>query len=94
MVVHGCYYDFDSGFNFGIDGARLLSQEQAQGQTGLLNLAANPGKLALVSKPNKDADYVRLASIYLPALIVERYPVLLKHRLSVFRNWEIASNLK
>jgi hypothetical protein len=69
------------GSVFVIAGAKDLSQQQAYGRERLLNLAANP---------RADIDYYGLSAIYpRPKVIVERYPVLVKHRLSVFRDREI-----
>jgi hypothetical protein len=66
------------------DGAKDLSRLQAWGRTSLLNLAANP---------RADIDYPGLSVIYSkPDVIVERYPVLVKHRLSVFRDRDISSD--
>jgi hypothetical protein len=69
------------GSIFAIDGAKVLSQQQAYGRERLLNLAANP---------QADIDYHGLSALYpRPKTIVERYPILVKHRLSVFRDREI-----
>jgi hypothetical protein len=65
---------------FAIVGARNLSQQQAYGRDHLLDLAAHP---------HADIDYQGLIAIYpRPNVVVERYPILVKHRLSVFRNRE------
>ncbi len=62
------------------DGAKALSQIQTIGRKSLLNLATNPAS---------ETDYRGLRFIYpRPTVVVERYPVLVKHRLSVFRNQE------
>jgi hypothetical protein len=61
-----------------VDGARDFSRLRASGRTGLLNLAANPGA---------DIDLNSLSLLYpRPEVIRERYPILMKHRLSVFRD--------
>ena len=65
------------GSMFAMVGARNLSQQQAYGRMRLLELAMNPAA---------GADYNGLLLIYpRPNVIVERYPVLLEHRLSLFR---------
>jgi hypothetical protein len=61
-----------------ISGAKDLSQLQAYGRQRLLNLAANP---------RADIDYQGLSTLYpRPNVIVERCPVLVQYRLSVFRD--------
>ncbi|MGA2241811.1 MAG: hypothetical protein ABSH11_07205 [Verrucomicrobiota bacterium] len=63
------------------DGAKTLSRIQTVGRKSLLNLAANPAS---------ETDYRGLRFIYpRPKVIVERYPILMKYRLSVFRDREI-----
>ena len=60
-----------------LDGARLLSRAQAYGCHALLNLAAHPGS---------DADYRGLSLLYPRTdVLLQRYPVLVQHQLSVFR---------
>lgn len=59
-------------------GAKLMSEGQASGRQCLLELAANP-------RPG--IDYRRLFALHpRPNVIVERYPILVRNRLSVFRN--------
>ena len=68
------------GSVFAIGGARKLSEQQAYGQARLLDLAMNP---------KAEIDYDGLSAIYpRPNVVVERYPILVQHRLSVFRNWK------
>ena len=63
--------------------AGKLSRRQAFGRARLLDLAANP---------RSDIDYPGLLAIYpRPKIIVERYPVLVQHRLSLFRDWNAPS---
>jgi hypothetical protein len=63
------------------DGAKFLSQGQTSGRNYLLNVAANPAS---------ETDYQSLRFIYpRPEVVRERYPILVKHRLSVFRDREI-----
>ena len=62
------------------DGAKVLSRIQTSGRNCLLNVAANPAS---------ETDYQRLRFVYpRPADVMERYPILVKHRLSVFRDRE------
>jgi hypothetical protein len=74
------------GSVFAMTNAGNLSRRQAYGRARLLDLAANPRSYI---------DYPGLAAIYQPApmIIVERYPVLVKHRLSLFRDREPSSDL-
>jgi hypothetical protein len=66
------------GSVFALVGAINLSRQQAYGRARLLDLVANP---------QAGIDYDGLSLIYpRPEVIVERYPILLKHRLSMFRN--------
>jgi hypothetical protein len=66
------------------DGAKDLSRLQAWGRTSLLNLAANPGA---------KIDYDGLSLIcHRPEVIVERYPILVKHRLSLFKDVKTSSD--
>ena len=69
------------GSVFAIANAGNLSRQQAYGRARLLDLAANPRSYV---------DYPGLTAIYLPVpiIIVERYPVLVKHRLSLFKDWK------
>jgi hypothetical protein len=72
------------GSVFAIAGARGLSQQQASGRACLLYLAANP---------RADIDDDGLSALYpRPKVIVERYPVLVKYRLSVFRDRKVSSD--
>ena len=68
-----------------IAGVKNLSKLETYGRERLLNLAANP-RAAI--------DYEGLSTIYpRPKVIVERYPVLVQHRLSVFRDWKPPADL-
>ena len=72
------------GSAFAMIGVMNLSHQQAYGRDLLLNLAANP---------NGAIDYDGLSLIYpRPETILERYPILLKHRLSLFRDREISTD--
>ena len=67
------------------DGAKDLSGIQTFGRKSLLNLAANPAS---------ETDYQGLCAIYpRPEVVVERYPILVKHRLSVFKDWKPPADL-
>jgi hypothetical protein len=67
------------------DGAKFLSQVQTSGRNCLLNVAANPAS---------ETDYQGLRAIYpRPAVVMERYPILVKHRLSVFTDWKPPADL-
>jgi len=71
------------GSVFAIAGAGRLSQQQAHGRERLLNLAANPGA---------DIDYQGLSFLYpRPKVIVERYPILIQYRLSLFKDANASS---
>ena len=66
-----------------VDGVKDFSRLRASGRTSLLNLAANPGA---------EIDYAGLSLIcHSPEVVVERYPFLMKHRLSLFQNWKAPS---
>jgi hypothetical protein len=53
---------------------------QTSGRNCLLNVAANPAS---------ETDYQGLGMIYpRPKVVMERYPVLIKHRLSLFKDWK------
>jgi hypothetical protein len=66
------------GSMFAVGGAANLSQAQSYGRASLLNLAAHP---------EADIDYPVLALLYpSPKIVVERYPILVEHHLSVFRD--------
>ena len=72
------------GSVFATSGARNLSRRQAYGRARLLGLAANP---------QADIDYNGLSAIYpRPETIVQRYPVLVKHQLSLFRDRKTSLN--
>ena len=61
-----------------VDGATDFSRLRASGRTSLLNLAANPGA---------EMDSYGLSLIcHSPEVVVERYPFLRQHRLSLFRD--------
>jgi hypothetical protein len=71
------------GTVFGTDGAKALSREQTFGRNCLLNVAANPAS---------ETDYQGLRAIYpRPKVVVERYPILIKHRLSLFQDAQTSS---
>jgi len=60
------------------DGAKFLSDVQASGRNCLLNVAANPAS---------ETDFRGLRSLYpRPAVVMERYPILIKHHLSLFHD--------
>ena len=62
-------------------GARFLSQRQTSGRNCLLKVAANTAS---------ETDYQGLCTIYpRPPVVMELYPILVQHRLSVFRDREI-----
>jgi hypothetical protein len=66
------------GTVFGADGVRDEYRMQAHGRNSLLDLAANP---------QGEIDYYGLYAICAPPqIIVERYPILVKYRLSLFRD--------
>jgi hypothetical protein len=65
-----------------VAGAKRWSLGQAYGREALLNLAANPGRPIDDSFGMSETLYPR------PEVVVERYPVLVQHRLSLFRNWK------
>jgi hypothetical protein len=66
------------GSVFAVDAARDLSQVQAYGRARLLELVAQPGA---------DIDYFHLAALHpRPQVVVERYPILVQYRLSVFHD--------
>jgi hypothetical protein len=72
------------GSVFAIAGAKGLSQQQAYGRNCLLNVAANPAS---------ETDDQGLTAIYAwPAIVMERYPILVKHQLSLFRDRKIPLN--
>jgi len=59
-------------------GVRDLSRSEAYGRTTLLNLAAHS---------DSDIDYAGLVTLYdRPEVILQRYPILVQHHLSVFRH--------
>jgi hypothetical protein len=61
-----------------MDGVKDFSRIQTFGRKSLLNLAANPAS---------ETDYQGLCTIYpRPEVVVERYPILVKHRLSLFQD--------
>jgi hypothetical protein len=63
---------------FAIDYARDLSQQQTGGRERLL---------AQIAHPQAGIDRGGLLLLYSsPEVVMERYPVLVKHRLSLFRN--------
>ncbi|MGO9476520.1 MAG: hypothetical protein ACLP7I_01100, partial [Limisphaerales bacterium] len=64
-----------------MDGAKEWSYEQFLSRDYLLSLAANPGK---------QIDYRGMSQTLYPwpVVILERYPILIQHRLSLFRNWK------
>ena len=69
------------GTVFGTGGAKAMSRVQTFGRNSLLNVAANPAS---------ETGYQGLRAIYpRPAVVMERYPILVKHRLSLFRDREI-----
>ena len=60
------------------DGAKYLSQVQSSGRNCLLNVAANPAS---------ETDYRGLSALYpRPAVVMERYPILVIHHLSLFND--------
>jgi hypothetical protein len=64
-------------------GAKALSQMQTSGRNSLLNVAANPAS---------ETDYQGLGAIYAwPAIVMERYPILVKHQLSLFKDVKASS---
>jgi len=70
------------GSVFAVAGAGNLSRQQAYGRACLLDLAAHP---------RAGIDYNGLSLLYpRPKAVVERYPILVKHRLSVFKDWKIS----
>jgi hypothetical protein len=69
------------GSGFAVAGAKQWSLGQAYGREALLNLAANPGT------PIDDSFAMSVTLYPRPEVVVERYPVLVQHRLSLFRNW-------
>jgi hypothetical protein len=72
------------GSGFAVVGAQRWSFGQAYGREALLNLAANHRELV---------DPVGLSvTLYpKPEVVLERYPFLVQHRLSLFRNWQAPS---
>ncbi len=69
------------GSMFAVAGAAHLSEIQAYGRARLLDLAAHP---------RAGIDYDGLSFIYpRPEVVVERYPVLVQHRLSLFRDQKL-----
>ena len=69
---------------FSVDYARNYSQAEAYGRARLLYLAAHP---------KADIDYSGLSYICsYPTNVVERYPILVKHQLSIFRGWKIPAD--
>lgn len=74
------------GSCFALVGAKRWSFGQAYGREALLNLAANHRELI---------DPVGLSvTLYpKPEVVVERYPILVQHRLSLFRDWNAPSTL-
>jgi hypothetical protein len=59
-------------------GVQELSRYQAYGRTALLNVAAHPGSAI---------DYTGLSLLYpRPEVVLQRYPILVQHHLSVFRD--------
>ena len=72
------------GSCFAVAGAKRWSFGEAYGRKALLNLAVNHRELI---------DPASLsATLYpRPEVVVERYPVLVQHRLSLFRDWKAPS---
>ena len=65
------------------DGAKFLSHMQTSGRNCLLNVAANPAS---------ETYYQGLSAIYpRPAVVMERYPILVEHRLSLFKDVKTSS---
>lgn len=72
------------GSSFAIVGVKQWSFVQACGRKSLLNLAANPGG---------EIDYrgMSLTLYPRPEIVVERYPILVKYRLSLFKDMNTPS---
>ena len=73
------------GSAFAVAGARRWSLGEASGREALLKLAANPGA------PIVDPFGLSMTLYPRPEVVVERYPLLVQHRLSLFRNWKAPS---
>jgi hypothetical protein len=73
------------GSAFAVAGARRWSLGEASGREALLKLAANPGA------PIVDPFGLSMTLYPRPEVVVERYPLLVQHRLSLFRNWQAPS---
>jgi hypothetical protein len=73
------------GSGFAVAGAKRWSLGEACGREALLKLAANPGV------PMNDSSDMSMTLYPRPEVVVERYPLLVQHRLSLFRNWKTPS---
>ncbi len=64
-----------------MDGVKQWSHEQSHSREYLLNFAANP---------REQIDYRGMSQTLYPrpVAVLERYPILIQHRLSLFRNWK------